>query len=32
MADVRLRGLNPAEFNFGVNVAGNLGVGTTSQN
>ena len=30
MADVRLRDLNPAEFNFGVNVAGNLGVGTTS--
>ncbi len=32
MADVRLRDLNPAEFNFGVNVAGNLGVGTTSPN
>ena len=30
MADVRLRDLNPAEFNYGVNVAGNLGVGTTS--
>ena len=32
MADVRLRDLNPAEFNFGVNVAGSLGVGTTSPN
>lgn len=32
MADVRLRDLNPAEFNYGVNVAGNLGVGTTSPN
>jgi len=30
MADVRLRDLNPAEFNYGVNVAGFLGVGTTS--
>ena len=30
MADVRLRDLNPAEFNYGVNVAGSLGVGTTS--
>ena len=30
MADVRLRDLNPAEFNYGVNVAGYLGVGTTS--
>ena len=29
MADVRLRDLNPAEFNFGVNIAGPLGVGTT---
>ena len=32
MADVRLRDLNPAEFNYGVNVAGSLGVGTTSPN
>lgn len=32
MADVRLRDLNPAEFNFGVNVGGSLGVGTTSPN
>jgi len=30
MADVRLRDLNPAEFNYGVNVAGFLGVGTTN--
>ena len=30
MADVRLRDLNPAEFNYGVNIAGSLGVGTTS--
>ena len=32
MADVRLKDLNPAEFNYGVNVAGSLGVGTTSPN
>lgn len=30
MADVRLRDLNPAEFDFAVNIAGPLGVGTTS--
>ena len=30
MADVRLRDLNPAEFNYSVNIAGSLGVGTTS--
>ena len=30
MSDVRLRDLNPAEFDFGVNIAGSLGVGTTS--
>ena len=30
MADVRLRDLNPAEFNYGVNVAGQVGIGNTN--
>lgn len=30
MSDVRLRDLNPAQFNYGVNIAGSVGIGTTS--